>query len=71
MKIRELILELQNLARSNPEADLRFESVEYLGNGTCSTEAGFVDAKSTGDSITIRLAVPPFQVENIRRCNKT
>lgn len=66
MKLHELIVELQRLAGSNPE--VRFESVTYLGNGTSPTEAGFVDAKLHGDTVTIRVTVPPFRVDDVRAC---
>jgi hypothetical protein len=67
MKLRELMVELEKLADSNPE--VRFESVTYQGNGTTSMEAGFADAKHNGGVVTIRVVVPPFDVENVRACS--
>ena len=66
MKLHELMVELEKLTGSNPE--VRFESVTYQGNGTSSTEAGFVDAKLRGDAVIVRVVVPPFDVESVRAC---
>jgi hypothetical protein len=66
MKLHELMVELEKFADSDPE--VRFESVTYRGNGTSSTEAGFVDAKLRGDVAVVRVVVPPFDVESVRAC---
>lgn len=66
MKLRELMVELEKSADSNPE--VRFESVTYQGGGKTSKDAGFVDAKLNDGTVTIRVAVPPYDVENVRDC---
>jgi hypothetical protein len=66
MKLRELMVELEKSADSNPE--VRFESVTYQAGGKTSKDAGFVDAKLNDGTVTIRVAVPPYDVENVRDC---
>ena len=60
------MVELEKLADSNPV--VRFESVTYQDCGTTSKDAGFVDSKLNGGTVTIRVAVPPYDVENVRDC---
>ena len=66
MKLKELIVDLQRLEKLNPDAEAHFHWVEDLGNGTRTSEVGFVDATVIHGQVTIRITDPVY-VEAVRR----
>ena len=67
MKLQELLVQLRKLARSHPDAEVHFNLVEYVGNGTSTSGAEFVDARSVGADVTIRVT-EPGRVADVLSC---
>lgn len=58
MKLNEFVEDLQTLAAAHPNAQMHFEWVEAMGNGTCTVKAEFVDVKILDGIATLRLTEP-------------
>jgi hypothetical protein len=69
MKIKDLAVEFQRLVCSNPNADVRFEFEEYIGNGTSTTEVAFVDVKLEHGFVIVRVT-EPGRVEEVKECDR-
>ena len=69
MKLKQLIGELQKLEKLNPDAEAHFQWVEDMGNGTKTSEAGFVDASVLHGQVTIRIT-DPIYIEAVQRYNR-
>ena len=68
MKLNELIGVLQKLEKLNPDADAHFQWIDHIGNGTKTSDAGFIDASVLHGQVTIRITDPVY-IEAVRRAN--
>jgi hypothetical protein len=66
MKPNQLIVKLRKLADAHPDADLHFEWLEHVGNGTLSHGMAFVATRLIGGRVTISMA-RPTELEDVQR----